>query len=446
MKAAERVHLYAAMLGIFLQPLSTATGNIGFVIAAVGSIPALLGNPHAFGKCWDSRWFRWLIAWLAFSFLSLLWSSDPRFGVDQYRACRVLLWIPVLLPLRQHWMWLVTTLLTGTAVIQCIQALQMSPLQWPPSPKFGLGTAFTTPTQTGLWNAVALCFLLLFAVMGGWLQTVMFLPLSVLAATGLVWCATRASVIGVAVELVAATAILALTSKGWLKRALVRCVVGLVILGGVWLVAGSRLQERFERAVQQTKQTIDSGGSTTAEDRLAMWRMTLEGWQQHPIFGVGIGGIQKSISAHSTAVWNGIPLKDVTMIHSTYLQVLAETGLVGAALFAGFVLLFFRDGLRRVREEPIRIAALGACIVWFVAAAFDGFQQSGGFLTIGSICMALATMPLVAPQETALSAAQPPNKQTAEVPSTERTRTSTECPRVQRQGSAARTASSPSRL
>jgi hypothetical protein len=93
------------MLGIFLQPLSTATGNIGFVIAAVGSIPALLGNPHAFRKCWDSRWFRWLIAWLAFSFLSLLWSSDPRFGVEQYRACRVLLWIPVLLPLRQHWMW-----------------------------------------------------------------------------------------------------------------------------------------------------------------------------------------------------------------------------------------------------------------------------------------------------------------------------------------------------
>jgi hypothetical protein len=39
--------------------------------------------------------------------------------------------------------------------------------------------------------------------------------------------------------------------------------------------------------------------------------------------------------------------------------------------------------------------------VWFVAAAFDGFQQSGGFLTIGSICMALATMPLAAPQETA---------------------------------------------
>jgi hypothetical protein len=31
--------------------------------------------------------------------------------------------------------------------------------------------------------------------------------------------------------------------------------------------------------------------------------------------------------------------------------------------------------------------------VWFVAAAFDGYQQSGGLLTVGAICMALATMP-----------------------------------------------------
>lgn len=392
--SAAQSHLYAAMIGLYLQPISTASGNIGFGIAVGGSIPMLISHPRLFGDCWRSTWIRWLMAWVAFSWLSLAWSSDPRFGVEQFRASRVLLWIPILWPLRQHWAWLTLSVLTGTAVMQLIQALQVSPLHWPRSRKFPLGVGLTTPTQTGLWDAVSLSFLLLFAVMGGWLRAIAFLPPAVLSAVGLVWSATRASVIAMVVELVAANAILAWTSRGWLKRALVRCVVGLVLLGGVSLVAKSRLQAKFEQAVRETRQSIEGEGPVSAEFRLAMWRMTLEGWQQHPVLGVGMGGIPRTISEHSTVVYNTIPLKTVGQIHSTYIQVLAETGLVGTALFGGFVLFFFRDGLRMVRAEPVRITALGACIVWFVAAAFDGYQQSGGFLTVGAICMALATMPI----------------------------------------------------
>jgi len=392
-----QIHLCAVMIGLYLQPISTATSNIGFGIALGGSLPALLGNPRVFADCWNSVWLRWLLAWLAFSWLSLLWSSEPKFGIEQFRACRVLLWIPILWPLRHHWMWLATALLAGTTVLQGIQALQVSPLRWPVSPKFGLGHGLTSPTQTGLWDAVSLSFLLLFAVMGGWWRAILCLPLAVLAAAGLVWSATRASVIAMVVELVAASGILAWTSPGWLKRALVRCVVGLAILGGVSMVARSQLQAKFEQAIRETKQTIEGVGPVNAEFRLTMWRMTLEGWQKHPVLGVGIGGIPKTIAEHSTVIYNDTPLKDVRMIHSTYLQVLAETGLVGAALFGGFVFFFFRDGLGMVRVEPVRITALGACIVWFVAAAFDGYQQSGGFLTVGAICMALATMPAAAP-------------------------------------------------
>ena len=112
MTIAWQIHLCAAMIGLYLQPISTATSNIGFGIALGGTLPALLANPRAFAECWKSAWLRWLLAWLAFSWLSLLWSSDARFGVEQFRACRVLLWIPVLWPLPHHWMWLVTALLS----------------------------------------------------------------------------------------------------------------------------------------------------------------------------------------------------------------------------------------------------------------------------------------------------------------------------------------------
>jgi O-antigen ligase len=121
--------------------------------------------------------------------------------------------------------------------------------------------------------------------------------------------------------------------------------------------------------------------------------MAFDGWKQHPILGVGIGGIPRTIAEHSTAVYKDRPMNQVRMIHSTYIQVLAETGLIGALLFAGFMISFFRRALAVVREDPVRITAFGACVVWFVAAAFDGYQQSGGFLTVGAICMALATMP-----------------------------------------------------
>jgi O-antigen ligase len=71
-------------------------------------------------------------------------------------------------------------------------------------------------------------------------------------------------------------------------------------------------------------------------------------------------------------------------------QILTETGLIGLGLFAAFMALLFRDVLRSVWERPMLVASFGALVVWFVAAAFDGYQQSGGFLTVGAILIPLA--------------------------------------------------------
>jgi len=128
---------------------------------------------------------------------------------------------------------------------------------------------------------------------------------------------------------------------------------------------------------------------TTAEIRLAMWKMTLIGWKEKPIFGYGIGGIPSI--AKNTAVTNpDTDMKTVTMIHSTYLSTLAETGLIGLGLLTTFIALFFMQAFQAVRENPVRVSAFGAAVVWFTAAAFDGYQQSGGFLSVGAIVMVLA--------------------------------------------------------
>ncbi|MGA1267076.1 MAG: O-antigen ligase family protein, partial [Phycisphaerales bacterium] len=223
-------------------------------------------------------------------------------------------------------------------------------------------------------------------------RALLALPVTVLAGVSLVWSATRASVIGLMVELVLANLILCLTSSGWLRRAVMRALVGLVILGGAALFANSRLEKKFQVAMKETKATLEGELTAPAEYRLAMWAMAMDGWRQHPIVGWGIGAVPV-IARDSTVSHPTRDMRTVRMIHSTYIQVLTETGLVGALLFGGFAVTLLIDVLRGLPGRPLMVAGFGALVVWFVAAAFDGFQQSGGFLTVGAILIPLALAP-----------------------------------------------------
>ncbi len=381
------LHLWGAMLGIGMQPISTAAGNIGFGIAVAVTVPRAVALLPDWRTLLRQGWMLCLLAWLAWSWITLLWSPDAAFGVTQFRATRVLLWIPVLWPLRARWSHLAAAILIGTTIMALIQASQMTIGK--PRSHFGLGAGLTTPTQTGLWAAVALSFWLILVVSSTLAHAAMLLVPTMIGGLSLVWSATRASIIGLMVELLLANLVLALTSRGWLRRALVRCVVGLAILGGAWVFAGNTLQAKVEQAVKETKATVQGNVTATAEVRLAMWKMSLAGWKRAPIAGVGMGGIP-SIAA-TTAVTNPqLDMRTVTMIHSTYIQILTETGLIGLGLFAAFMALLFRDVLRGLRGQPLLVASFGALVVWFVAAAFDGYHQSGGFLSVGAILIPLA--------------------------------------------------------
>lgn len=128
-----------------------------------------------------------------------------------------------------------------------------------------------------------------------------------------------------------------------------------------------------------------------------MWKMAVLGWMEHPLLGTGVGGIRTTIAQHTTVQCPQSDLRTVGMVHSTYFQSLAETGAVGAALLIGWIALMLLDAWRGVRLQPVRITAFGALLLWLVSAAFDGYQQSGGFLTVGAVMMALACVPAPAP-------------------------------------------------
>ena len=393
---SEQVHLYAAILGIALQPISPATGNVGFGIAlgiTLFRFPLLI---QSWCKLFEQIWFRFLAAWLAWSFLSLFWSSDWAFGLLQFKATRVLLWIPILWPLLHRWELFISSILIGTTITQLIQALQIY-CHWPLSNKFGEGSGFTTPTQTSLWDAIAVGIWLMLTVLASWKLRFATFPLTVLAASGLVWAGSRAAAFALVVELIGSYIVLALTSKEWIKRSLICVLVGVSILTGVYFLPHSQLSSKISRSADSVRISLTSETSIDTNIRVAMWKMAIEGWMKHPLFGVGIGGIPKTISkkldakeSHLELGKKTFELSETTMIHSTYVQILTESGIVGFGLFASFMAAFFVMSLRSVRTEPRFIMTFGASLCWFVAAAFDGFQNSGGFLSVGAIVWTLS--------------------------------------------------------
>jgi len=392
------VRLWAAMLGVAMQPISTATGNIGFVIALVAAVPRIPAEMQALRSLWRQPWLPWLVAWVLLTWSSLLWSPDPSFGREQFKASRVLLWLPLLWPVRNHWRQLVAAMLAGTTLMVLIQASQMA-FGWPVG-RWHPGYGLTTPTQTGLWAAVALSFWLILVVAAPPRKAILTVPIAMLTGVALVWSATRASVVGLMVELVFANVMLAVMSPGWFRRALLRGLVGIAILIGAMLVAPRELNAKVRQALSETDAALSGRRAESDQDRLAMWRMAIDGWwhQGGRAIGLGLGaGCVPSIASKTTIQVARGDLTKTTMIHSTYLQTLVETGAAGLCLLLAFVMLVLREAFRSVQRHPLQIAGFGALIVWFVAAGFDGYQQSGGLLSVGAILIPLALADLRKP-------------------------------------------------
>src|SRR3954451_1395669 len=76
-------------------------------------------------------------------------------------------------------------------------------------------------------------------------------------------------------------------------------------------------------------------------------------WRAHPLTGVGVGNFQTS-SVHYLLKPGAIKRGDLIVTqpkvaHNTYLQVLAEMGVVGFVLFITIVLFSLRCALRAAR-------------------------------------------------------------------------------------------------
>jgi O-antigen ligase len=233
------------------------------------------------------------------------------------------------------------------------------------------------------------------AVYRGALQRAALASAAVVMAIGLAATESRGGFIGAVVAVVAAIVLF----KG--RRAalgLGLCVVAAAL--ALWFTANPAA---FSRVTN-----YDGGGSGRTE----LWRIARAMAAEHPLTGVGYGGFRTEAPLYERRVG---PLKSVAVtiehpkvVHNTYLQVLAEDGIVGLALFLGVVLggLLAADRAARLldRRGSPALAGLARAVlvgtIGLLAAAFFVSLTTDYrlwlMLALGPALLGVARGPLVA--------------------------------------------------
>ena len=195
----------------------------------------------------------------------------------------------------------------------------------------------------------------------------------------------------------------AVMSFGWLfsllreKRMPVRCMAaaGLaacILAGGYVLadvLANAAVQTYTEqgvaaRALAEEEQSdvkaasgdefaVRSAGDASFSGRMKIWENTLQYWKNNPkyfLIGCGVGGISSLVVEGTIHEEQGS-----VMLHNTYLQITADYGLIGALLYAGFMLLMVKPVVGAVFAQK-GTAGHRALAALVVACLFTGFMES----------------------------------------------------------------------
>lgn len=167
--------------------------------------------------------------------------------------------------------------------------------------------------------------------------------------------------------------------KTWLLLGAAAAVLAVMAPDSVW----ERI--RNMRHLQSTE-TLGQADSS-AEQRFTIWRVAARVIRDHPVAGVGFGAYPQvnSIYAGQSRELRFAGGKRDT--HSMYLNVLAETGVIGLLLFSGMIistLVALTRAIRRMKaagmDEMIQFVALRAAFVGFLFAAIFGTVHRVSFM------------------------------------------------------------------
>lgn len=338
-----------------------------------------------------------LVAWVS---LSLAWSRDPGMG-----AANVWQWYVVLLLFMIVATALVTPahirLVTGAFVIGAVVSVLIG---FAGGGLVDSSSALERATETdgrlqggggdpnylagGLIPAIAFAGALLGNVRGSLARWALLAGAGILAV-GLAATQSRAGLVAVVVALAAALVV-------YRRRRLflVAVIAAMASLAGMWFATNPGAWERTT--------SFDDGGAGRSELWQVAWKMSGD----HPVVGVGLNNFRTRSSEY---VREPGSLSDVALIterprvvHNLYLELLAETGVIGLVIYVGAVLACMLAAVQAARRfddlgdagmaSLARAALVGAiamlCAGFFISYATDA--RLWFLLGLGPALLALA--------------------------------------------------------
>ncbi|HML21261.1 MAG TPA: O-antigen ligase family protein [Aggregatilinea sp.] len=183
----------------------------------------------------------------------------------------------------------------------------------------------------------------------------------------------------------------------WLAVALVGA--GIVLGVSLWLTGllPTAIQARIDNAVDEFTGFGDVRGLPISDEnfaiieRLAHWQAALNMAQAHPWLGVGLGSYEAAYNDYRVPSWP----RPLGHAHNDYLNLLAETGIVGLTTYLfGWVLIVFWTIRALHQNDPVlRGLVLGLLGVWThlaVHSFVDKLYVNNLFLHIGVVLGLLA--------------------------------------------------------
>jgi hypothetical protein len=173
------------------------------------------------------------------------------------------------------------------------------------------------------------------------------------------------------IAVVVAVGILRYLIDGWLvglevPRLLARGVIAatlVAVIAGILVADPSARWSEFKQVeVLETKSTYVAAhlSSGSGSGRYQFWTAALDGFDDHPLDGIGAGGYEAYWDQHGTLA---MPVRNA---HSAFFETMAELGVIGLLLLVAFLVTPIVAGSRR---GPTRApgAALSAALALFTA-------------------------------------------------------------------------------
>jgi O-antigen ligase len=149
------------------------------------------------------------------------------------------------------------------------------------------------------------------------------------------------------------------------RKILILSLAGIILVIGFLLL--SQPSVRFQ--VFQLAEVFTQPVSTSA--RLQLWSTSLRMIQGHPLFGVGLGQVKRSLVDYGCDL-------EYTHVHNDFLNVATNAGLLGLAAFIWIWVTFLRMVVRcRPRQQihglwpVLRTAGFGLMVAFLVAGLFQ---------------------------------------------------------------------------